>query len=137
MKKITAFALSVLFALSLTACSRRDMDKTESAIDNAGNSVADKVDDAADKTESAIDDTADKAEQSTQLVAEITAEQALEKALDHAKLKKSDVTDIDIDLDRDNGTLIYEVDFNHGGTEYDYDIDAKSGEIISADRDRD
>ena len=70
-------------------------------------------------------------------MAGITANDALEVALKHAGLKKSQVSDIDVDLDRDNGKLIYEVDFNFGNQEYDYDIDADTGSVISADKSKD
>ena len=134
MKKIIALALSLVFALSLAACSRRDMDDTKSDMSSMTSSVKDKAESVTDKTESAAKNAADKAEGSMKLMAKITAKEAVEKALSHAGLKESEVTDIDTDLDRDNGVLVYEVDFNHGSTEYDYDIDAQTGEIISADK---
>lgn len=71
------------------------------------------------------------------LMAGITAKDAKEAALKHAGLGESQVSDVDVDLDRDNGKLIYEVDFNSGNTEYDYDIDAETGEVISADKSKD
>ena len=61
---------------------------------------------------------------------------AKKKALEHAGVKKEDVTDLEIDLDRDGDILKYEIDFRHGNIEYDYDINAITGEIISADKDR-
>ena len=70
-------------------------------------------------------------------MAGITANDAKQAALKHAGLDESQVTDVDIDLDRDNGILIYEVDFNLGNTEYDYDINAETGEVISASKSTD
>ena len=71
------------------------------------------------------------------LMAGITAKDAKDAALSHAGLSESQISDVEIDLDRDNGKLIYEVDFNSGNTEYDYDIDAETGEVISADKSKD
>jgi uncharacterized membrane protein YkoI len=71
-----------------------------------------------------------------ELVAKITGNEAKQKALTHAGLKENEVTDLDIDLDRDGSTLVYEVDFKKGNIEFDYNINALTGEIISADKDR-
>ena len=70
-------------------------------------------------------------------MAGITANDAKQAALKHAGLDESRVSNVDVDLDRDNGRLIYEVDFNSGNTEYDYDIDAETGEVISFDKSKD
>jgi uncharacterized membrane protein YkoI len=65
----------------------------------------------------------------------ITAEKAKEIALQHAGLKASDVTFVRAQLDWDDGRQEYEVEFYSGNVEYDYDIDAETGEILSYDRD--
>jgi len=67
----------------------------------------------------------------------ITENQAKQIALENASLDESQVTFTRIGLDRDNGILEYEIDFNCGQLEYDYDIDAKTGAILSADKDID
>lgn len=61
---------------------------------------------------------------------------ALKTALKDAGLEKSDVHDIDIERDTKNGVPVYEVDFEHGGWEYDYVINARTGEIIEKHRER-
>jgi uncharacterized membrane protein YkoI len=33
--------------------------------------------------------------------------------------------------------MVYEVDFESGRTDYDYDIDAKTGAVLKAKKDRD
>ena len=138
MKKIITIALSLLFALSLTACGRAVND-TVSGVESVTDSVVSGTERVVDKTGSAVQSaTSDvSGNSSMQLIAKISAEEAKKAALAHAGLNESEVTDVDIDLDRDNGVLIYEVDFNHGGIEYDYDINAETGEIISADKDKD
>lgn len=67
----------------------------------------------------------------------ITRERALEIALDKAGVKQSDICDLDIDLDRERGTTVWEVDFDHGNLEYSYDIDAETGDITKVERERD
>lgn len=37
---------------------------------------------------------------------------------------------MDIDLDDEDGRLIYEVEFKSGNMEYDYKIDASSGAVL-------
>ena len=56
-------------------------------------------------------------------------------ALGDAGVKRDDVRFIWSDLDRDDGRLVYDVEFFFDGTEYDYEIDAEDGRILSLDRD--
>lgn len=67
----------------------------------------------------------------------IGVERAKTIAFEHAKVDASKVYKLDIDMDRDDGRVIYEVDFKHDGWEYEYEIDAKTGEIVHWDKDRD
>ena len=65
----------------------------------------------------------------------ITSHQALKIALQDAEISRRDVFFPTIRRDIEDGTHIYEVDFESGGHEYYYDIDAASGEIIDVDID--
>lgn len=58
-------------------------------------------------------------------------------ALNHAKLKKSQVRDFECKLDVENGIKVYEVDFEYGRYDYEYDINAKTGKIIRWEKDAD
>lgn len=61
---------------------------------------------------------------------------ALEIALKDAKLTLEQVSDIDIELERSLfHSARYEIDFESGRTEYEYRINAYTGEIISSKRD--
>lgn len=71
----------------------------------------------------------------TNTAKKITADEAKNIALVHAKLAQKDVTFVKAELDTDNNRLIYDVDFYSGNVEYDYDIDAVTKEIISSDLD--
>jgi uncharacterized membrane protein YkoI len=68
---------------------------------------------------------------------EITADEAKAIALKHAKLDEADVTFARAKLSYDDGVYEYEVEFYKDYTEYDYDIDANTGKIISFDQDAD
>ena len=67
----------------------------------------------------------------------ITAEQAKSAALKHAGVNASDAIFVKAGLDWDDGKVHYEVEFYAGNTEYDYDIDAVSGAVLSYDREWD
>jgi uncharacterized membrane protein YkoI len=62
----------------------------------------------------------------------IGEEKAKSIALSDAGLSESEVTRIKAELDRDDGRAIYEVDFQNGRMEYEYEIDATSGKILES-----
>ena len=51
-------------------------------------------------------------------------------ALNHAGVSENKAYDMDIELDDEDGTLVYEVEFKSGGMEYSYEINAASGAIL-------
>ena len=57
---------------------------------------------------------------------------AIKIALAHAGLERSAVRDLKCELDRENGTMVYEVEFESGQFDYEYDIDAASGKILKS-----
>lgn len=61
---------------------------------------------------------------------------ALQTALKDAGVNEADASRIRVTSDRDDGMLVYEVRFDAAETEYDYEIDAQSGRIISTDVER-
>lgn len=60
----------------------------------------------------------------------IGKDKALEIVLDHANLNKNNLYDLDIELERKYSSVVYEIDFKYDRYEYEYYIDATSGEII-------
>jgi len=69
----------------------------------------------------------------------LNEEGALDIALKHAGVAKSDVTrkNVHLDFDDDLGKQIYDVEFHVGIKEYNYDIDPVSGQIYEFDVDID
>ena len=65
----------------------------------------------------------------------ISADKAKKIALGDAKLAEKDVTFVKVELEFENNRFVYDVEFYSGNVEYDYDIDAVSGAIVSSDRD--
>ena len=60
----------------------------------------------------------------------IGLEAAKETALKHAGVSASDATFVEAEYDYDDGRMVYEVEFHVKGTEYDYEIDAQTGEVV-------
>ena len=65
----------------------------------------------------------------------ITEDEAKSIALNHAGVSSSDASFVRAHLDWDDGRQVYEVEFYSGNNEYDYEIDASTGDIISYDYD--
>lgn len=121
MKKIISLTFVLIFALCITGCGK----------------VSDVTSDAESMGESVVSDTQSDVESvasgdDINLMAGITASDARDAALKHAELEKSQVKDVDVDLERQNGKLVYEVNFESGNTEYNYVIDAETGDVISS-----
>lgn len=133
MKKLLTLLLVFTFIFSLSGCafSRPTADPGTIAVE--------------EQTEIAtVEATQSVTEQSTQPPTQaqtqsdkISEKKAKEIALQHAQLSESQVTALFVELDYDDGVLRYEVDFRSGGYEYDYDIDAATGTIMSYDKDFD
>lgn len=60
----------------------------------------------------------------------IDKNEALELALSHAGLERAQIFDVDIEFEKSMGAAWYELDFESQDTEYEYSIDAASGEIL-------
>lgn len=58
-------------------------------------------------------------------------------ALSHAGVSSKDATRMQCKLDRDDGQMVYEVEFEVGRTEYEYEIDAISGTIYQSEKEFD
>lgn len=67
------------------------------------------------------------------LTATLTEDEAVTIALTHAGVEEKDVIFTKIKLDRDDGRTEYEIEFYKDTMEYDYEIDANTGEILSFD----
>ena len=64
---------------------------------------------------------------------DIGKDAALEAALQDAGVTKEEATRLKTSKDRDDGRMIYEIQFDENGTEYDYEIAAEDGTILTAD----
>ena len=68
----------------------------------------------------------------------LTQDEALAKALEHARLKRDQVDFVKrVEMDYERGRKVYEITFYQGGFEYEYDIDAETGNVLKFERDFD
>ncbi len=65
----------------------------------------------------------------------ISKDEAVEIALKHAGFQAEQVKYLRAEYEIDDGVPQYEVQFHQGSWEYDYEINARTGEIMSYDRD--
>ncbi len=64
----------------------------------------------------------------------IGEEKALSLALEHAKISREQVKKIEIELDYERGVMVYDVEFKTAEFEFEYEINAETGEIIKTER---
>lgn len=64
----------------------------------------------------------------------ISTEDAKAIALSHSGVSTENAKRYRSQLDRDDGRMVYEIEFDAGSYEYDYEIDAKTGEIVKFDK---
>lgn len=69
--------------------------------------------------------------------AQISKDEAIDIALKHAGLTRSQVSFDDVELDKDDGRLIWEVEFDSGNWEFEYDIDALTKDILDFEKEYD
>ena len=67
----------------------------------------------------------------------IGKEAAIAAALSHAGFARNAVRELKCELNRENGIIVYEVEFESGFYGYEYDIDAVIGKILKSKKERD
>lgn len=138
-KILVSMITAAFLAVSITACgsSSTDSQSQTGAASQSGGTVA--------STNSASGQTANSSAAVTPSVptqaatsqsgstSEITEDQAKQIAFDHAQVKEEDLTNLKVKKDFDDGVSIYEVDFQAANKQYEYDIKAADGQILSTD----
>ncbi len=126
MKPIIALVGVAMLSCLMTGCNRG----TGEEMTSSGNSVVSNVESGIESTVSGIES------DMTGATAKITEQAAKDAALDAAGLSESEVTGLRAELETDDGKLQYEVHFTANGSEYDYEIDAESGAVLSSDKEQ-
>lgn len=138
-KILVSMITAAFLAVSITACgsSSTDSQSQTGVASQSGGTVA--------STNSASGQTANSSAAVTPSVptqaaasqsgstSEITEDQAKQIAFDHAQVKEEDLTNLKVKKDFDDGVSIYEVDFQAANKQYEYDIKAADGQILTTD----
>ena len=91
-----------------------------------------RIDAAEESAEQAIKDAL--SDTPLQTASSLTEEEAKAIALAHAGFTADQISGLHAQFDRDRFDH-YDVEFRHDGWEYDYEIDAATGDILSWDKD--
>lgn len=67
---------------------------------------------------------------------DIGEDAALQAALEAAGISEADASRVRVSMDRDDGRVVYDVRFDMDQTEYDYEVLASDGQIVSSDVER-
>ena len=128
----------MLFALLMTmaGCSAANAVRM---LDAAEDQVEAKLDAAEKKLEDRLRDAVLPAPETNPAASEpsgkLTREQAEKIALDYLGLTADQVTHMHSEYEMDDGIPQYNVEFHEGDWEYEFEIDAKTGKILSYDKD--
>lgn len=132
-RNLIAMLLAVLL---LSGCS---MAAAENKLDAAGEKIENRLDAAEDAVESMAQPTApvQTTPPATTVPGALTAAEAKAIALADAQLTAEQVTRLHTEYDVDLGVPEYDVEFHHDGWEYDYEIHAETGQILSKTKELD
>ena len=129
MKRILTIALLLCVLCLLAGCSVRE---TVRALDAAEEAAEQKLEQAEENVEHAVRD----AVQPTDLPADrLSPEEAQEIALKQVGFTADQVSHLWVEFDYDDGRPQYEVSFREGRWEYEFEIHAETGEILSWEKD--
>lgn len=117
--------VTMLVGMAMTGC--RMMESAGRAVENGVEAAEDSLKQSMGTT------TAPEATRTSNPV--LTQEEAQRIALEHAGLTAGQVTALHTEYETEHGTPIYDVEFRHGNWEYDYEIHADTGEILSFSKD--
>ena len=67
----------------------------------------------------------------------LSEQDAVNIALEHARVAQSDTVFLQVEGDRDDGRYLYEVEFYVGPVEYKYEIDDNTGAILEFETEKD
>lgn len=145
-KQLTTALLVLALLLTMSGCSASGMSRR---IDAAEDRMENRMDVLEDAVETAIrqeiaptapQETAPAVPESVPVPAQaqkstITGEDAQQIALDYVGLKADQVQRLRTGFEVDDGIPQYDVEFLEGDWEYEFEIDANTGKILSFDKD--
>lgn len=124
----TVLLIAALTLVLLTGCAPAA--EAVRALETAEEAVEQRVDAMEDTVENAIRPTAP-----APAAAILSAEEAREIALGHAGLAAGEADRLRTELEADERIPHYDIEFHHGHWEYEYEIHAETGDILSWEKD--
>ena len=126
-KQLTIVCLVLALLLTMTGCAAlRKLEAAEEKVEAKLEAAEDKVEDTLRGTVSPAPNGAAQT---------LTAEQAQQIALDQAGFTADQVTRLRTEYEFDDGSPQFTVEFEQGDWEYEFDIHAETGSILSYDKD--
>ena len=129
MKKFTAVACLLAILLTMAGCSAA---RTVQKLDAAEERVEAKLDAAEEKLEDSLRQAVSPAPGETRPV--LTEEEVQKIALEEAGLFADQVTGLRTQYEVDDGVPQFDVSFYEGDWEYEFEIHAETGKILSYDK---
>lgn len=139
-KKCVALLSAVLLLSALTGCAIEETPGTaEAQVENRLDKVEDTIEDVLTPNQSNRTASAPPVEAHTapagSATTELTKEQAEAIALEYAGFGADQVSNLRTEYEIDDGTPQYDVEFYQGAQEYEFEIHAETGKILSFDKD--
>ena len=158
-KQLTAVLMMLALLLSLSGCAAAQavqiLDRAEDKVEAKLDAAEDKVEESlrnvvvstaapaaepiAPATEPAVPATEPKAEPAVPAAPEnrqkLSEEQILKIALDYVGFAADQVSRVRTEFEVDDGAPQYDVEFHQGDWEYEFEIHAENGKILSYDKD--
>ena len=128
-KQLTAVLLMFVMLLTMTGCTVANAARK---LDAAEEVVEAKLDAAEEKLEEAL---VPASSINPEVTEELTQEQAQQIALDYLGITLEDAQRLRIRYEMDDGIPQYDVEFYQGDWEYEFEIHAHTGKILSFDKD--
>lgn len=130
MKKFTAVACLLAILLTMAGCSAA---RTVQKLDAAEERVEAKLDAAEEKLEDSLRQAVSPAAGETRPM--LTEEEVQKIALEEAGLSADQITGLRTQYEVDDGVPQFDVSFYEGDWEYEFEIHAETGKILSYDQD--
>ena len=132
-----------LMLMTFSGCTlvaiERQLDAAEDELEQRAEQVEEQVEstvqDSANRSAEAVPSEPNQNAQLEDAEVMLTEEQVKEIALKHANVKAEDVEHIYTEYEFDDGMPQYDVSFFYEYAEYEYEIHAETGEILSYERD--
>lgn len=133
MKRLTVAAIIAVMAVGVfTGCGNRGTAQMNSATANTAESQNSGTANSAQSDDQSTVGTDDQSGTNSG-AQDIGEDAALQAALEAAGIREAEASRVRVSMDRDDGRVVYDVRFDVDQTEYDYEVLASDGQIVSSD----